>query len=281
MGTRGLILAGRRSGGDALADTSGYRHRALLPIAGVPMLLRVVRTLRASGLDAPIAISAGDDELLHADPGLATLTDAGQLIFHLSGTSPAASMADYFETSPDARPLLVTTADHPLLTPEMVHFFTQAAERSTADFVVGLVPGSIFRARFPNQPRTFIVLRGEKFSGANLFYLRTAAAVAVPRFWTRAEHFRKQPWRLVSVFGLANLALFLIGRLDLAGALARASRVIGVTIDAVVLPFAEAAIDVDREADRVTAEKLLGRTHENLSDVAVRDASDHPRVAPR
>lgn len=259
MQTRALVLAGRRSSGDALADASGYGHRALLPIAGVPMLLRVVRTLRESGLDAPIAVSAGEEDLLTAQPELAALTAAGRLVFHRSAESPAASVADYFTTSCGGGPLLVTTADHPLLTPEMVHFFLEGAERSRADFVVGLVAGSIFRARFPNQPRTFIVLKGEKFSGANLFYLRGPAAAAVPRFWTRAEHFRKQPWRLVSVFGLANLALFAIGRLDLAGALVRASRVIGAGVDAVVLPFPEAAIDVDREADRVTAEKLLGR----------------------
>ncbi|MBI5504002.1 MAG: nucleotidyltransferase family protein [Deltaproteobacteria bacterium] len=266
MPTRVLVLAGRRSSGDALADASGCGHRALLPIAGVPMLLRVVRTLRESGLDGPIAVSAGDEDLLVGHPELASLTAAGNVVFHRSGDSPAASVADYFTTSCDGGALLVTTADHPLLTPEMVRFFQQAAERSSADFVVGLVPGSIFRARFPNQPRTFIVLKGEKFSGANLFYLRGPTAAAVPRFWTRAEHFRKQPWRLVSVFGLGNLALFAIGRLDLAGALARASRVIGAKVDAVVMPFAEAAIDVDREADRVTAEKLLAREHEGRSE---------------
>jgi len=266
MQTRALVLAGRRSSGDSLADSSGYEHRALLPIVGVPMLLRVVRTLRESGLDGPIAVSAGEEELLTARPELAALTAAGHLVFHRAGASPAASVADYFAASCGGGPLFVTTADHPLLTPQIVHFFQRAAETSSADFVVGLVPGSIFRARFPNQPRTFIVLKGEKFSGANLFYLRNPAAAAVPRFWTRAERFRKQPWRLVSSFGVANLALFALGRLDLDAALARASRVIGASVGAVVLPFAEAAIDVDREADRVTVEKLLGRGHETRSE---------------
>lgn len=258
METRALVLAGRRSGGDTLADASGYVHRALLPIAGQPMLLRVVRTLRESGLAAPIAISAGEEDLLNANAELAALTVGGHLVFHQAGSSPADSVADYYASSCGEGPLLVTTADHPLLTPQIVDFFRQGAERSGADFVVGLVPGSIFRARFPDQPRTFIVLKGEKYSGANLFYLRGAKAGDVPRFWTRAERFRKRPWRLVSVLGAATVARFAIGRLDLAGALARASRVIGVRVDAVVLPFAEAAIDVDREADRVTAERLLG-----------------------
>ena len=44
-----LVLAGRRSGGaDPMAAAAGVSHKALLPVAGVPMLLRVVSALRAS-----------------------------------------------------------------------------------------------------------------------------------------------------------------------------------------------------------------------------------------
>src|SRR4029453_16464860 len=45
-----LILAGRRGPQDPLAVSRGATHRALLPVAGVPMLVRVVRALRAAGL---------------------------------------------------------------------------------------------------------------------------------------------------------------------------------------------------------------------------------------
>ena len=46
-----LVLAGRRGASDALADalaaSDASGHHALLDVAGVPMLLRVVRTLKA------------------------------------------------------------------------------------------------------------------------------------------------------------------------------------------------------------------------------------------
>ncbi|HYB99965.1 MAG TPA: nucleotidyltransferase family protein [Candidatus Limnocylindrales bacterium] len=261
MPPRVLVLAGRREGEDALAMSAGVAHRALLPIAGVPMLVRVIRTLRESGVALPIAVTAGDDSVLRGDAELAAWTTSGDIVFHRAGISPATTVAEYFETCGNGTPLFVTTADHPLLTPQIVRHFLAEATASRADFVVGLVAGSVFCARFPDQPRTFIVLRDEKFSGANLFLLRTPRALEVPRFWTRAEAFRKRPWRLASVFGVSNLALFVAGRLDLAGAMDRASHVIGADIGTVVLPFAEAALDVDKEADRIIAESLLrGRT---------------------
>lgn len=254
-----LVLAGRRTTGDAVADSSGLRHRALLPIAGIPMLERVIEALSGSGVVSSVTVSSDDPELIRATTVLAALAAParGFLRFHRSGNSPADSVAAFFTGEVRGGPVFVTTGDHPLLTPEMVRHFVEKALASRADFVVGMVPATVYRRRFPDQPRTFIPLRGEKYSGANLFLLRTPNAAAVARFWTRAEAHRKTPWKLVRVFGLANLALFLLGRLDLAAALGRASKVIGASIEAVEMPFAEAALDVDKEADRLAVEAVF------------------------
>ena len=47
----------------------------------------------------------------------------GYLHFHRSGNSPASSVADYFTNVAASEPLFVTTADHPLLTPEIIRYF--------------------------------------------------------------------------------------------------------------------------------------------------------------
>ncbi len=74
------------------------------------------------------------------------------------------------------------------------------------------VAASVFRRRYPHSRRTFIPLRGESFSGANLFGFLTPEAAVAAEFWGRAEAFRKRPWRLARIFGPASLALFLLGR---------------------------------------------------------------------
>ncbi len=256
---KALVLAGRRSSGDAVADSSGLRHRALLPIAGVPMLERVVDAIEKSGVASSVTVSSDDPQIVHATPRLASLASEGRgfLFFHRSATSPAASVADFLAGVGDGEPVFATTADHPLLTPEIVRWFVERASASPADVVVGMVPATVYRRRFPDQPRTFLRLRGEQYSGANLFLLRTAAAIAVPRFWIRAESHRKTPWKLARVFGISNLLSFLLRRFDLEAALRRASDVIGARVEALELPFAEAALDVDKEADRLAVEAVF------------------------
>lgn len=253
-----LVLAGRRGPVDALADAHGASHRALLEVGGVPMLLRVVRALRSSRGLGPLHVSIDAPERLAAIPELAALTRSGTLRTHESADSPSRSVLQVLRERDD-EPFLVTTADHALLTAEMLDFVVAAAARSDADLLVGFVARSVVQARYPESPRTYFRFRGEAWTGANLFVFRTADARRAAEFWVRAERHRKRPWRLVTAIGAGLLASYWLGRLDLDAALARASGRIGARVAALPLPFAEAAIDVDREADRVLAEAILAQ----------------------
>jgi len=251
-----LILAGRRPGVDPAAEAAGTRHKALALVDGVPALLRVVRCVReACGL-LPITVSTDDPTLLEATPELRELVSAGALRRRASGPSPAASVREFVESAADAAPVLVTTADHALLTAPMVRSFLGEARASGADLVVAVVEEPLFRARFPSVRRTFVPLRGGAVTGANLFWFRGREGARAAQFWTRAEALRKRPWRLVALFGAGALLRFALGRLDLEEALARVSAAMGVRVAAVRLQFAEAAIDVDSPADLAIAREV-------------------------
>ncbi len=253
----GLVLAGRRGAEDPLARVTGASHRALVPVHGIPMLLRVVHALREARSVGSIAVSIDDPTALDAVPELREQVRAQALELHQSASSPSASVSDVLSRLPESEALLATTADHPLLTAEIVDHFAAEAMAREVDVAVGMVTASVLLGRFPEAARTFLRLRGERFTGANLFLFRGPQARRVTDFWSRAERFRKRPWRLVSAFGPLNLALFLLGRLDLEEAFARVSRVIGARVGAVPLPFPEAAIDVDKPADLELVSRIL------------------------
>jgi GTP:adenosylcobinamide-phosphate guanylyltransferase len=255
--TAALVLAGSRGASDPLARAEGVRHRALLEVGGEAMLLRVVRALRATRGLGPITVSIEEPAALDAVAELVELRRQGALALHRSLPSPSRSVLDVLEGLPAGRALLVTTADHALLRAEIVERFLAEGEASGADLAIGLVAARCLRARFPRSKRTFLPFRDEGYSGANLFLFRTPRARRAAAFWIRAERFRKRPWRLVAAFGPVSLALFLLRRLDLDAALARASRAVGARIAAVRLPFAEAAIDVDRPGDLSLARGLV------------------------
>lgn len=256
-----VVLAGRRGASDSLADdlasTTALRHHALVDADGVPMLVRVVRALRAIERIGSISVSIDTPEVLNDVPELRALLQDGALVARRAAESPSRSVSDALNAA-RGKAVLVVTADHALLTPHMLEHFLDRATPD-ADVWVGVVTSDVIRAEYPETQRTYLKFRNESISGANLFLFRTPAAARVAEFWVRAERFRKQPWRLVAVFGPRALIAFLLRRLGLDAALERVSELIGARVRAVRLPFAEAAIDVDRPADLELANRILAQ----------------------
>jgi len=250
------VLAGRRGGRDPLDGAFGARHPALTPIADVPMLLRVVRALEQARMVEGIAVSVDESDALDSLDALRERRARGALDYHKSLSSPSRSVRDALGDCV-ALPALVTTADHALLTPEIVDHFLLSADACEADVAIGLVPEAVVRSAYPSTTRTYLRFRDGGYSGANLFAFRTQEAHRASEFWVSAEQFRKRPWRLASIFGPAALLAFAFRRLTLDQALERASRAIGCRVRAIALPFAEAAIDVDRPSDVALATQIV------------------------
>ena len=253
-----LVLAGRRGPHEPLAQAAGCSHKALIPIGGIPMLNRVLRTLRTVPGVQRVVISTDEPSSLESLGELRELDAAGLLHFHGVGDSPSASVLKYLSQLPAGELLLVITADHPLLTTEILEYFCTASRQSGADVTVGVMAESLFRTHYPDSKRSFIPLRGERFCGTNLFALRGGpGAEAAAEFWNHAGQFRKRPWRLVSTFGVWNLLLIALQRLDAEAARKRAEKVIGAHIAVVQMPFVECAIDVDNPADLALVTHIL------------------------
>ena len=250
-----LVLAGRRGGEDAVARAAGVSHKALAPLLGRPLLAHVIAALRAVPIDR-ITISIDDVEVLRRHPELGSAIAAGELGVHQSGSSPADSARDFIEHT-GTGPVLVTTADHPLLRAETVRGFLAEAVASECDLAVALVPDHALLSVAPGSKRTWLRLGAERFTGANLFFARSSGAARVAAFWRKAEGVRKEPWRLAGLFGAVTLARFLAGRLPLEAALAAVSRATGARIAAVRLGDGRAGIDVDKAEDFALVERLL------------------------
>lgn len=245
-----LILAGSRGPNDPVASLGGVPHKALVPIAGRPMLSYVLEAVRGVPEVARIFICIDDGTDLSGA--------AGTIAFRrvAPASSPAASMAAALEAIGGNQPLLVTTADHPLLTTAMIRYFLDHAPMD-ADLSVGLAEAATVTAAFPEGKRTFYRLGGKGLSGCNLFLARRPGAGRVAEYWRRMETHRKKPLRLVREIGLGALIRYALGLLSIDAAFAHVSRLTGATIKPVLLPFAEAATDVDKPADFVLVESIL------------------------
>ena len=249
MRPAGLILAGRRGGDDPLlARCPDLASKALLPVAGVPMIEWVLARLRAAA--APVWVSGLTEA--EAGPGVVVAPQA---------EGPAGALAAAIEAGAPL-PLLVTTADHALLDEAMLAEFLDKARASGADMAVGFAERAVIEARFPETRRTYLRFRDAAVSGCNLFYVRGPAALAAVRFWQRAEADRKTPWKLARHVGLGVLLRYLTGRLTIGGLFEHASKRTGARIAPVLMDRAEAAVDVDKPSDLALVEAVLAERGE-------------------
>lgn len=247
-----LVLAGQRPGVDPLAAHFGVEWKALVEIDGEPMLTRVVRTLSQAPEIERIVIVAQPEAQATL---LAAVPDRANVEFAASGAGISASIRAIAGNAVAPWPVLVTTADHPLLTPAMVGAFLNGI--GAADLAVGMVERATLRAAYPENRRTWLRFADGAWSGANLFALTGANTSAALTLWANAEQDRKQAWKLFLHFGPWLALRALTRSIGLGDALKRAGHRLGLSARLVALSFAEAAIDVDKPSDYQLAEAIL------------------------
>ena len=232
-----LILAGSRGPTDPVAQAAGTDYKAFADINGRPMISYVVDALRAdpriSRIAASIEVDAPD------------LPDDIQRIDALG--SPASSLRAALTKLP--MPVLVTTADHPLLLPAMISAFLDDAENSPAEAMTALCLREWAERAGNPAKRTYLPFKDGPASGTNLFALKTPKAITVVEFWRRLERLRKSPLRMAAMLGPGLLIRTAFGRLRRAQAEEALERATGCPVAFAELHYADAAHDVDTAAD--------------------------------
>jgi GTP:adenosylcobinamide-phosphate guanylyltransferase len=241
MAITAIVLAGERPGGDQLAALFGVPAKALIPVGGVPMVDRVVAALEGYTQVAKVIVVGGE--------ALASLRDGNEP----AGRTIAETVGALVERG--QFPLLITTADHALLDEAMIDSFVAGAKGR--DLAVGVVERRTLLARYPESKRTWLRFRGGAYSGANMFWIGSTKVVPVLEVWGAVEQRRKRGRALLSAFGPVVLLGTALRLLTIQRALERVGRRFGLVAAAVVLPQAEACIDVDSVADHVLVEAIV------------------------
>jgi GTP:adenosylcobinamide-phosphate guanylyltransferase len=249
IGFASVILAGERDRRDALRDHTGVACKALLDIDGTPMIARVIAALEGSGSVGSVHLSGPAEACVKADAGLAGMIAEARIDWTAPGASPSTSAHEMLTRMPPAQPVLVTTADHPLLAPEIVDHFCRDSLSSGCDVVIGLAPHDLVRATFPDLKKTVLHFSDGQYCGCNLFAFLTEDGRGLADFWRRVERDRKKPLVVIRLLGVWALLRYRLGWLSLDAALARLSRKVGLKIGAVILPYAHASVDVDSVTD--------------------------------
>jgi GTP:adenosylcobinamide-phosphate guanylyltransferase len=268
--TTALVLAGRRDGAlDPLAAAAGVGDKCLVPVAGQPMILHVLDTLARAPAVGRIIVSLNDPQLLDDLALVRRMKAEGRLVTVAARPNLVDSVMAAIEGAP--YPILVTTADNVLLTPEAVAAISMGARRQTADVAVAFTRRSSVLAAHSDGQRRFYRFSDDSYSNCNAYWIGNAAALAAAEIFRGGGQFAKRPLRIVRAFGLINLVRFRYGIGSLDDAFRRFSRRFRLNMRPIILEDGRVAIDVDNARTLAVAQQLLA----DRRPVALVGASAH------
>jgi GTP:adenosylcobinamide-phosphate guanylyltransferase len=243
-----VILAGKRDGQlDPLAAAAGVSHKCRVPICGRALLSWVLEAAEGAWPGAPIWISIHDPEVIADLPEVIRLQAAGRLHIALAQPGILDSVAAVVEASGQAFPMLITTGDNVLASPESLRALHDSAVAQQCDAALGVANREAILAAHPDAQRFFYQFSDRAIANCNSYWLGSPKAMRAAEAFREGGQFMKSKVRIAKAFGLHNLLAYQLGWLSFDGALRRMSGRFGVRIGAHSYADGAYAVDVDNQ----------------------------------
>jgi len=245
-----VVLAGGPAKPDLLSMEAGVATKALVPIAGRPMVRYVLDAL--AGCDGVGAIT-----VVGLEPSDLKQAPEGSVRFLPNHHGIVDNILAATDGMDDATSVLVVSADVPLLTPEAVTDFMQQAELSGGELCYSIVERSVMEKRFPGSGRSFRHSLDGDFAGGDLFRATPGLFRTHSRLARDLAGQRKSAWGLARILGLGIIWRLATRRLTISRLEARASSLLGCPCKAIISQHAELAMDVDKPHQLALVREIL------------------------
>ncbi len=242
-----VMAASRRGVDDPVAQLQGLSHKCLVKIDGQVMLERVLEALVDSGCFTKIHVSVDAENILRATPMMAGWMDEGRVVFIQSRGNLADSVLGAVDEIDNALPLVITTGDNALHTPEIVRDFVRDFHASSADGVVGFTSEEVVLRDYANSGLAFHRLKDGGFSSCNLYGLKNDKSLKAVKIFEGGGQFGKRHMRILKAFGVWPFVIYKLKLKGLAGLLDAIGRRMGVRVEVSWLDYPWGPIDVDHK----------------------------------
>ncbi|MGH2582644.1 MAG: nucleotidyltransferase family protein [Anaerolineales bacterium] len=227
--------------GDSLYEFTQGKSKALLEIAGKPMAQWVLDAISGSKSVARVVVAGVDaDSGLTCAKPVTFIPNQGGMLDNIRGA--ARTLADQ---NPKGEHVLIVSSDIPTITSEMVDWAAEQV-RPQDDMVYSLIERSVMEKRFPNSQRTYTKLKGIHVCGGDMNPAAMHTILSETGIWEKLAAARKNPLKQASLIGFDLLFLMLLRALTLEEAAKRASKNLGLRARAILCPYAEIGMDVDK-----------------------------------
>jgi len=228
--------------GESLYEFSQGKSKALIDIAGKPMGQWVLDALsRAESVGKVVVVGVDASSGLTCKKPLTFIPNEGGMLPNIR-----AAARKIVELNPKAEYTLIVSSDTPAIESKMVDWVAGEFRPGEEDMLYNVIERSVMEKRFPNSMRTFTKLKGIDVCGGDLTPVAMNIILSHGGPWEKLSDARKSPIKQAALVGFDTLILLLLRQLTLEDAAKRASKNLGLRARALLCPYAEIGMDVDK-----------------------------------
>ncbi|MBN2047545.1 MAG: nucleotidyltransferase family protein [Anaerolineaceae bacterium] len=238
-----LLAGGILNEKEPLFNLLPHQPKAMIPIDGRPLCAYALSSINAANaVDRIVIVGLPENAGLLRGKVAAMLPDQGGLIENVQ--SAGKWLLDHGADSSDM--VMIAAADIPALKSSMVDWYAAKIERLDADLFYTIVSQRVMDRRYPGANRSYLPLRDESYCGGDLNAVRLEMIAGGHPLWGKLVSARKSVFRQAAMMGFDLLFLLLLRRLTLEEAIRRVCERLDIYGMAIISPYAEMAMDVDK-----------------------------------
>jgi GTP:adenosylcobinamide-phosphate guanylyltransferase len=216
--------------------------KALLDMCGKPMIQWVLDALGgAETIDSIVVIGLGPDSGVTCAKPVDFIPSQGGMLDNIRG-----GVNRVLELNPQSHHVIIVSSDIPAITPEVVDWAVNAAMETDEDVYYNLITRKVMEARYPTSKRSFVRLKDVEVCGGDMNVIRTMMVTSNDELWERIVAARKSPFKQAALIGYDTLILLLLRMITLEGAAKKVIKRLNITGRAILSPYAEIGMDVDK-----------------------------------
>jgi GTP:adenosylcobinamide-phosphate guanylyltransferase len=238
-----VIAGGIPKPNDPLYAYSNGDSKALIDVAGKPMVQWVLDALgEAKHVDNVILIGLSAKSGLTCKKPVHHVSNQGRMLANIiAGVNTSLGL------NKNNKYVLIVSSDIPALTGGMVDWLVNTSMQTQDDLYYGVCPREVMEKRFPDSRRTYTRLKDMEVCGADINLIHVSMiSEHLLNTWEALMGNRKSPFRQAGIVGMGTLFALLTRRDTLEEMAQRISKRIGIKGHAIIWPYAEGAMDIDK-----------------------------------
>lgn len=239
--------------------------KSMIDVAGKPMVQWVLDAMgHSTEIERVVVVGLPPEtDLVCAHP-LILLPDEGDMLRNIQSGA-----REILRLDPGAEYALLSSSDIPALRAEMIDWLICQVKDFSQDIYFTLIERETMEGGFPGSKHNYTHLKDSEICAGDLHCFRLQTAADETPLWKRLIETRKKPLRQASILGYDTMLFLMLRQLTLKDAEATVCKRLGIRGQALLSPYPEIGMDVDKPFQLELIREYIAKQHEKHPSRAV------------